>query len=64
MHISHDFIATKTCPSYEVLVVSDRCGFETEKVRGEAGAGWDGLRGGCGLEVCKISQTSAGAGRA
>jgi len=33
-----------------------------------AGAGWDGLRGGCGLEVCgvgagKISQTPAGAGR-
>jgi len=21
MHISHDFIATKTCPSYEFLVV-------------------------------------------
>ena len=35
---------------------------------GAADAGWDGLRGGCGLEVCgagagKISQTPAGAGR-
>jgi len=33
-----------------------------------AGAGWGGLRGGCGLEVCgagtgKISQTPAGAAR-
>jgi len=33
-----------------------------------AGAGWDGLRGDCGLEVCgagagKISQTRTGPGR-
>ena len=39
-------------------------------MQGGAGAGWDGLRGGCGLEVCgcgagagKISPTPAGAGR-
>jgi len=35
-------------------------------VRDAAGKGWDGLLGGCGLEVCvagagKISQTSVGA---
>ena len=39
-------------------------------MRCAAGAGWDGLWGGCGLEVCgggagagKISQIPAGAGR-
>jgi len=35
-------------------------------VRCGAGGGWDGLRGGCGLEVCgagKISQIPAGAER-
>jgi len=66
MHVSHNFIATKTCLSYEFLVVFGRCRFETEKVRVGAGAGWDGLQ--CGIEVCevgagKISQTPAGAGR-
>jgi len=44
MHISHDFIATKTCPSYEFLEVSDRFGFETEKVRGGRGLGWTAWR--------------------
>jgi len=67
MHISHDFTETNTCPGYEFLVV-----FGQVRVFGpkkcEAGAGWDDLRDGCGLEVCgvgtdKISQTYAGAGR-
>ena len=48
MHISHYFIATKTCSSYEFLVVFGQVRFETEKVRD--GRGLDGLRG--GLEVC------------
>jgi len=58
MHISHDFIATKTCPSYEY---SDRCGFDTKKVRGGRG-----LVCGVGQKCAgadKISQTPAGAGR-
>ena len=46
MHISHNFIATKTCLSYEFLVVFGRCGFETEKVRD--GTDWDGVWGGSG----------------
>jgi len=64
MHISHNFIATKTCLSYEFLVVFGRCGFETEKMWD--GQGGDGLQ--CALEVCgvgagKISQTPVDAGR-
>jgi len=55
MHISHDFIATKTCPSYEFLVV-----FGQVRVWDRKSAG----RGGCELEVCgagagKISQIPA-----
>jgi len=46
MDISHDFIATKTClHGYEFLVVFGQKAYWT-------GAGWDCLRGGCGLEVC------------
>jgi len=44
MRISHDVIATKTCPSYEFLVVFGQVWFEIEKCG--AGASWDGLRGG------------------
>jgi len=37
MHISHDFIATKTCPSYECLVV-----FGQVRVWDRKSAGWGG----------------------
>ena len=57
MHISHDFFATKTCPSYEFLVFSGRCGFETVNVRGWRGLGWSAgrvrsvrVRGGSGQD--------------
>jgi len=36
MHISHDFIATKTCPSYEFLVV-----FGQVRVWNRKSAGWE-----------------------
>jgi len=57
MHISHDFIATKTCPSYEFLVVFGQVQVRDRK-SAVRGPGWDGLRGGCKSEVC-----GAGAGR-
>jgi len=37
MHISHDFIATKTCPSYEFLVV-----FEKVRVWDRKSSAWGG----------------------
>jgi len=43
MHISHDFIATKTCPSYEFVVV-----FGQVRVWNRKSTGCDGLRGGTG----------------
>jgi len=46
MHISHDFIATKSCSSDEFLVIFRQVRFETENVRGgrrlEWSAGWGG----------------------
>ena len=70
MHISHDFIATKTCPSYEFLVVFGQVRVWDRKSagRGGRGLGWSAgrvrvrsvrVRGGAD----KISQTPAGAGR-
>jgi len=65
MHISHDFIATKTCPTYEFLVIFGQgAGLRSKKCG--RWLGWSARRG--GLEVCwceagKISQTYAGAGR-
>ena len=48
MHISHDFIATKTCPSYEFLVAFGQVRVWDRKSAGRArigmvcgaGAGW------------------------
>jgi len=42
MHISHDFIETRRCSSYEFLVV-----FGQVQVWDRKSAGWDGLQGGC-----------------
>jgi len=39
MHISHDFIATKTCPSYEFLVVSGQVLVCDRKSAGRARVG-------------------------
>jgi len=39
MHISHNFIGTKTCPSYEFLVVFGQVRFGTEKSAGQGGRG-------------------------
>jgi len=47
MHISHDFFATKTCPSYEFFS-SFRTGAGLRPKKCGAGAGWDGLRDGAG----------------
>jgi len=49
MHISHDFIATKTCPSYEFLVVFAQVRVWDRKSvgRGGHGLGWPVARGGC-----------------
>jgi len=33
MHIFHDFISTKTCPSYEFLVVRTGAGLRPKKCR-------------------------------
>jgi len=44
VHISHDFIATKTCPSYEFFVVFGQVRVWDQK-------SW--ARGGRGLEVCR-----------
>jgi len=43
MHISHDFIATKTCPSYECLVV-----FGQVRVWDRKSEGWTRVRMVCG----------------
>jgi len=67
MHISYDFIATKTCSSYEFLVVFGQVWVLDRKsaVRARvgmvcgAGAGWKCAGAGAG----KISQTPTGAGR-
>jgi len=40
MHISHDFIATKTCPSYEFLVVFGQVRVWDRKSPGGRGLGW------------------------
>jgi len=45
MHISHDFIAKITCPSYWVLS-SFRISAGLKLKKCGAGVGWDGLRGG------------------
>ena len=55
MHISHDFFATKTCPSYEFFS-SFRTGAGLRPKKCGAGAGWVGLRDGAGWKC-------AGAGR-
>jgi len=39
MHISHDFIATKTCPSYEFLVVFGQVRVWDRKSVGQAQVG-------------------------
>jgi len=39
MHISHDFIATKTCPSYEFLEVFGQVGVWDRKSAGRARVG-------------------------
>jgi len=67
MHISYDCIATKTCPSYEFLVVFGQVQVWDRKSAG-LGTGWDGLRGRCRLEVCGSGQNfskycGCGAGR-
>jgi len=51
MHISHNFIATKTCSGYEFLVV-----FGQVRVWDWKSTGRNGLRGGCRLEVCRCKQ--------
>jgi len=67
MHISHDFIATKTCPSYEFLVVFGQVRVWDQKNVGRArvemvcgvGQVWvRSVQGGAG----NISQPPAGAG--
>ena len=68
MHISRDFIATKTYPSYEFLVVFGEVPVWDQKSAGRAGAGCDGLRAGAGWKRAgagrgNTSQTPAGAGR-
>jgi len=40
MHISHDFIATKTCPSLEFLVVFGQVRVWDRKSPGRGGLGW------------------------
>jgi len=60
MHISHDFIATKTCPSCEFLVVCGQLRVWDRKSAGRArvrivcgaGAGWK--CGGAGRERAKF----------
>jgi len=52
MHISNDFIATKTCPSYEFfLVVFGQVWVWDWKSagRGRRGLGWSAGWGRCGL---------------
>jgi len=39
MHISHDFIATKTCSSYEFLVVFGQVRVWDRKTAGRSGRG-------------------------
>jgi len=57
MHISHDFIATKTCPSYEFLVIFgqmrvwDRKSAERVRVRSVRAKFLKLLRGGCGHKI-------------
>jgi len=61
MHISHDFIATKTCPSYEFLEVFGqvRAGIvcEAGAVRRVRVRGWSGKD--CGVGAGKISGVGA-----
>jgi len=52
MHISRDFIATKTYPSYEFLVVFGEVPVWDQKSAGRGGRGLWWSAGGCGLEVC------------
>jgi len=58
MHISHDFTATKICPSYEFFVV-----FGQVRVWDRKSAGRARVRVVCGAGAGKISQTPAGARR-
>jgi len=69
MHISHDFTAKNTCPSYEFLVVFGQVWVWDRKSAGQGGRelGWPAGRSrlevhGCGVGVGKISQIHAGAG--
>jgi len=57
MHISHDFIATKTCPSYEFLVVFGQVRVWDRKSAGRVRVG--SVRGGSGQDF----SNSCGAGR-
>ena len=60
MHISHDFIATKTCPSYEFLVIFRQVWVWDWKSAGREQVGMVcGVGAGC---AGKISQTPLGAG--
>jgi len=58
MHISHDFISTKTCPSYEFLVVLGQVRVWDWKSAGRGGLWWSAVRGGCG---CRAGLNFAGA---
>ena len=65
MHIYHDVIATKTFPSYKLLVVFRQVRVWDQKSAGRAQVGMD-----CGVgegQKCagagKISQTPTGTGR-
>jgi len=60
MHISHDFIATKTCPSYEFLAVFGQVRVWDRKSAVRARVG---ILCGAGAGAGKISQTLAGAER-
>jgi len=64
MHISHDFIATKTCSSYEFLVVFVQVRVWDRKSAVRARVGMV-CGGGCRLQVCgcgKKFSNSCGAG--
>jgi len=46
MHISHNFISTKTCPSYAFLLVFGQVRVWDWKMQGGRGLGWSAGRGG------------------
>jgi len=58
MHVSHDFTAIKTCPSYEFLVVFGQVRVWDQKSAGRVRVGMV-----CGAGADNVSQTSTGAGQ-